>query len=115
MRQSNHSPLCTGNDRASLRIVAVRYPYPMAEARNDFCVGPTMTSQADSPATPTASGFGRHVLDLGAAAEVRRLEAAIREMVGPKLRRKGVVVAVSGGVDSAVCAALAARALGNDR
>src|SRR6185436_16250612 len=38
--------------------------------------------------------------------------AALRHQVGTVLRRAGAVVAVSGGIDSAVCAALAARAFG---
>lgn len=40
---------------------------------------------------------------------------AIRRQVLDTLRRKGVVVGISGGVDSAVVAALAARALGPER
>lgn len=43
------------------------------------------------------------------------IEESIREMVGRRLHRRGVVVAVSGGVDSAVCAMLAARVLGPQR
>jgi len=53
----------------------------------------------------------RRVLDLDAPREVARiadaLQAATRE-----LRRRGLVVAISGGIDSAVCAALAVRAVG---
>jgi NAD+ synthase len=40
---------------------------------------------------------------------------SLRAQVGVTLRRGGAVVALSGGVDSAVCAALAARAFGPDR
>ena len=39
----------------------------------------------------------------------------IREVVSETLRKKGVVVAVSGGIDSSVCAALSVRALGASR
>ncbi len=59
--------------------------------------------------------FSRDSLQLDCAMASRQIEEAIREIVGRKLRRRGVVVAVSGGVDSAVCAVLAARALGPQR
>lgn len=49
------------------------------------------------------------------AMEVERITLAIRETVFNRFRRKGVVVGVSGGIDSSVVAALCARALGPDR
>lgn len=55
------------------------------------------------------------VLDLDARAEADRICDAVREAIARVLRKRGAVVAISGGVDSAVCAALAARALGPDR
>lgn len=48
-------------------------------------------------------------------AEVGRISERILEQVGPVLRRRGVVVAVSGGIDSSVSAALAVEAMGRDR
>jgi NAD+ synthase len=45
----------------------------------------------------------------------RDVEASIRDIVLSRLRRKGVVVGLSGGVDSSVVAALSARALGPER
>lgn len=45
-----------------------------------------------------------------AEAATRELAERLRSTVVRDLRRKGVVIAVSGGIDSAVCAALAARA-----
>jgi NAD+ synthase len=54
-------------------------------------------------------------LRLDAAAEVERLSATLRDQVLRDLRRRGVVVGISGGVDSAVVAALCARALGPGR
>jgi len=54
-------------------------------------------------------------LKLDAAAAVAEIEQAIREQVLGTLRRRGAVVGVSGGVDSAVVAALCARALGRER
>ncbi|GAG48082.1 unnamed protein product, partial [marine sediment metagenome] len=59
--------------------------------------------------------FSRHVLDIDCAAVSQKIEHAIREIVARRLRRRGAVVGVSGGVDSAVCAALAARGLGSKR
>lgn len=63
----------------------------------------------------TNSGFSWDLLNIDPAAESARLEAAIRETVFRRLRRKGAVVAISGGVDSSVAAALCARALGAQR
>jgi NAD+ synthase len=51
-------------------------------------------------------------LDL--AAECGRIEAFLTRAV-TRLKRRGVVLGVSGGIDSAVCAALAVRALGPGR
>lgn len=62
-------------------------------------------------ATARSSG----TLALDCAAEARRIEAFIVETVSRHLNRRGVVLGVSGGVDSAVCATLAARALGPER
>jgi len=49
-------------------------------------------------------------LDLGA--EVARIAASIREQVLKRLRRRGVVLGLSGGIDSSVSAALAVEAFG---
>ena len=46
---------------------------------------------------------------------IDRISRRMREVVGDTLRKKGVVVAVSGGIDSSVCAALSVRALGASR
>jgi len=54
-------------------------------------------------------------LERNAAEEIDRVSRRMREVVGDTLRKKGVVVAVSGGIDSSVCAALSARALGPSR
>ena len=51
-------------------------------------------------------------LGLDAGEATQRIAASLRARVGEDLRRAGLVVAMSGGVDSSVCAALAARAVG---
>jgi NAD+ synthase len=55
-----------------------------------------------------------NVLALDGDAEARFIEEGIRQIV-QRLRRRGLVVAVSGGIDSALCLALAARAVGPAR
>lgn len=54
------------------------------------------------------------LLRLDAAATAAAIAASIRQQVGGTLRRRGVVVAVSGGVDSSVCASLAVQAVGRE-
>lgn len=59
--------------------------------------------------------FDSKALELDCAAAAREIEDSIRHIVAQDLRRQGVVLGVSGGIDSSVCAALAVRALGSDR
>jgi NAD+ synthase len=56
--------------------------------------------------------FSREVLRIDPAVETARIVAAIRGSVLGDLRRRGAVVAMSGGIDSSVVAALCAQALG---
>jgi NAD+ synthase len=58
--------------------------------------------------------FGAESLAVDEAAEVERICERIRRYLSAA-RRKGIVVAVSGGIDSSVVAALSVRALGPDR
>jgi NAD+ synthase len=55
------------------------------------------------------------VLQLDPAAETGRIVASIRDIITTRFKRRGAVVAVSGGIDSAAVAFLCARALGGDR
>jgi NAD+ synthase len=57
----------------------------------------------------------RSILDLDAAAEAERIARSLRETVLGRLRRRGAVLGLSGGVDSSVVAALCVRALGSQR
>ncbi len=59
--------------------------------------------------------FSADSLKLDAAAEVERIGASIRDGVFTQLRRKGLVIGLSGGIDSSTVAALAVHALGADR
>lgn len=63
----------------------------------------------------SATRFGPQVLAIDPAAEARRIAGALEAQVLGRLRRRGLVVGLSGGVDSAVVTALAALALGGAR
>jgi NAD+ synthase len=62
-----------------------------------------------------ALGFSAEVLHLDSVAATARMEASIREIIFQQLHRRGAVVAISGGIDSSVVAALCVRALGPER
>jgi len=55
------------------------------------------------------------ILRVDPAPETERIVARIRDIVFNQLKRKGAVVAVSGGIDSSVVTFLCARALGKER
>lgn len=52
------------------------------------------------------------VLQIDCLAEADRIAAWMRESLARRLHRRGLVIAISGGIDSSVCAALAVRAVG---
>lgn len=56
--------------------------------------------------------LGVSVLDIDCEIEADKIAQGIRDVLGRTLHRRGLVIAVSGGVDSAVCAALCVRAVG---
>ena len=60
-------------------------------------------------------GFDLDVLRIDAAAEVERLTRFITEQVTVAYRRKGIVVGLSGGIDSACTVALSVCALGKEK
>jgi NAD+ synthase len=67
---------------------------------------------AAHPRVASASRLNTTTLHLDCAAEVERIGAWMLDAVGSQLHKRGVVMGLSGGVDSSVCAALAVRALG---
>lgn len=56
--------------------------------------------------------LGPAVLNYDCEAEAQRICEWIPRVLTQRLRRRGLVVAISGGIDSSVCAALSVRALG---
>ena len=63
----------------------------------------------------TVTAFSADLLRIDAPAVASELQAFLRDSVFYHLRRKGLVVGLSGGIDSSVVGALAARALGPER
>lgn len=59
--------------------------------------------------------LSRDVLRFDETAEVARITERLRHIVRTDLRKRGLIIAMSGGIDSSVCAALAVRALGAPR
>jgi NAD+ synthase len=59
--------------------------------------------------------FSPQTLVIDAEAEIERIVSAMRSQLRTQLRRRGLVLGLSGGIDSSVCAALAARAVGPER
>jgi NAD+ synthase len=56
--------------------------------------------------------FSARTLDIDPEAETARIVEALRMQLRTSVRRRGLVLGLSGGIDSSVCAALAARAVG---
>ena len=63
----------------------------------------------------SAATGANSLLQLDGAAEVDRICSTMLGQVRDVLKRRGVVLGLSGGIDSSVCAALAVRAFGADR
>lgn len=59
--------------------------------------------------------FDKHVLDIDAEMESERIIGQIRQTILKDYKRRGVVIGVSGGIDSSTVLALAVEALGPER
>jgi len=59
--------------------------------------------------------FSKDVLKIDAEKEVQRISTRLREILMKQLKRRGLVVALSGGIDSSVTTGLAIEAVGKER
>ena len=59
--------------------------------------------------------FSKDILNIDPAQETQKITEQIRSILSKQLKRRGLIVALSGGVDSSVTVALAAKALGPER
>lgn len=63
----------------------------------------------------TATAFSPEVLKIDVERETEKITAAIRHLLRTDLKRRGLVLGLSGGIDSSVTAALAVKAIGKER
>ena len=61
------------------------------------------------------TSFSPDLLKIDCASELDTISNAIRNGLGKKLRKRGLVIGISGGIDSSVTAALCVRAVGKDK
>ena len=61
------------------------------------------------------TNFSKDVLSLNPEAEVGNICDRLKGLVGKQLKRRGVVIGLSGGIDSSVTTAVSVRALGPER
>lgn len=59
--------------------------------------------------------FSKESLRIDPRRESERIVESIRSLLKNRIKRRGLVIGISGGIDSSVCAALAVRALGRKR
>jgi NAD+ synthase len=69
-------------------------------------------SGSASEVTCQTQSFSADTLLLDAEAEIERIAAVLRDQLRGPVRRRGLVLGLSGGIDSSVCAGLAVRAVG---
>lgn len=65
--------------------------------------------------SPLYKAYEAEILQFDRSKEIESTCNKIREIMRTKLKRRGLVIAVSGGIDSSVCAALSVKALGANK
>ncbi len=63
----------------------------------------------------TTQSFSKDVLTIDCAKEVSRIANKMRDILAMQFKRRGFIVAISGGIDSSVTAALCVNAVGKER
>jgi len=63
----------------------------------------------------TSSPFSKDILRIDCASEAERITTKMRQILAEQLKRRGFVVAISGGIDSSVTLALCVKAVGKER
>ena len=63
----------------------------------------------------TGASFSSEALKLDCATETEKITRPLREVLSRRFKKRGIVVAMSGGIDSSVVGALCVRALGKER
>jgi len=66
-------------------------------------------------ADQSVSNFSSDVLKFNEAEEVSKITSRMKDILRDDLHRRGFIIAMSGGIDSSVCAALAVKALGKKK
>ncbi|MHC4496380.1 MAG: NAD(+) synthase, partial [Planctomycetota bacterium] len=61
------------------------------------------------------ASFSSEALKLDCATETEKITRPLREVLSKRFKKRGIVVAMSGGIDSSVVGALCVRALGKER
>jgi len=59
--------------------------------------------------------FTKDSININSAQEVEKITSKLKESVGKKIKKRGAIVGISGGIDSSVVLALCARAFGQER
>lgn len=88
---------------------------PSAPAPSSASRGRAGPSPREAPTSPARTGFSAASLEMDPAEVVDQIAQTLRALLRSALKRRGLVIGLSGGIDSSVTAALAVRAIGPER